>query len=121
MTAHKHAALMLEAAQVAAEREDWWVEFEIRPLPTEAWQTPTCGFVFTDLIGYRRKPRTINNLASLSIGKITNSNNPVTTDQFHLSSNLTPRKSPKTRKMIACEKKIATANTEITDAFVSSR
>ncbi len=30
MTAHKHAALMAEAAQVAAERADWWAEFEYR-------------------------------------------------------------------------------------------
>ena len=59
MTAHKHAALMLQYAQDALETDKPWDRWEFRVLDTEGWLDCAGGIGFSDLCEYRRKPRTI--------------------------------------------------------------
>ena len=59
MTAHKHAHLMAQYAQDAAETETPWERWQFRGLDTERWRDCTCGIGFSNLCEYRRKPRTM--------------------------------------------------------------
>ena len=59
MTAHKHAALMLQYAQDAAETNTPWKRWQFRVLDTEGWLDCAGGIGFNNLCEYRRKPRTI--------------------------------------------------------------
>ena len=59
MTAHKHAALMAQYAQDAAETETPWERWQFRGLDTERWRDCTCGIGFGNLYEYRRKPKTL--------------------------------------------------------------
>ena len=59
MTAHKHAALMLQYAQDAAETDTPWERWQYRGLDTVRWLDCTGGFGFSNLGEYRRKPRTM--------------------------------------------------------------
>ena len=59
MTAHKHAALMLQYAQDALETDKPWERWEFRVLNTEGWLDCASGIGFSALCEYRRKPRTM--------------------------------------------------------------
>ena len=60
MTAHKHAKLMLQYAQDAAETEEPWLRWEGRGVSTSAvWVPMRQDFVFYNDFEYRRKPRTL--------------------------------------------------------------
>ena len=59
MTAHKHAALMMQYAQDALETETPWERWQFRPVGVENWLDGGCGISFSDLCEYRRKPRTL--------------------------------------------------------------
>ena len=59
MTAHKHAHLMLQYAQDAAETDKPWDRWQFRSLNTEGWLDCASGTGFSDLCEYRRKPRTM--------------------------------------------------------------
>lgn len=59
MTAHKHAALMLQYAQDAAETNTPWRRWQFRVLDTERWMECVSGTGFSDLCEYRRKPSTM--------------------------------------------------------------
>lgn len=59
MTAHKHAALIMQYAQDALETETPWERWQFRPVGAENWLDSRCGISFSDLCEYRRKPRTI--------------------------------------------------------------
>ena len=59
MTAHKHAALMLQYAQDAMETDKPWERWQFRALDTEGWLDCAGGTGFSDLCEYRRKPRTM--------------------------------------------------------------
>ena len=59
MTAHKHAALMLQYAQDALETETPWERWQFRPVGTENWLGCWCGVGFSWRCEYRRKPRTL--------------------------------------------------------------
>ena len=59
MTAHKHAHLMLQYAQDAAETNTPWERWQFRCLDTEGWLDCAGGIGFSDLCEYRRKPRTM--------------------------------------------------------------
>lgn len=59
MTAHKHAALMLQYAQDAMETDKPWERWQFRALDTEGWLDCVVGTGFSDLWEYRRKPRTM--------------------------------------------------------------
>ena len=60
MTAHRHAALMLQYAQDALETETPWERWQFRPVGTENWLDCWGGGVgFSWRCEYRRKPRTL--------------------------------------------------------------
>ena len=60
MTAHKHAALMLQYAQDALETDKPWKRWQIRPEGgTEGWHDCSGRLCFSERCEYRRKPRTI--------------------------------------------------------------
>lgn len=60
MTAHKHAALMLQYAQDALETETPWERWQIRPEGgTEGWHDCSGRLCFSERCEYRRKPRTL--------------------------------------------------------------
>ena len=59
MTAHKHAAIMLQYAQDALETETPWERWQFRVLDTEGWLDCAGGTGFSDLCEYRRKPKTL--------------------------------------------------------------
>ena len=59
MTAHKHAALMLQYAQDAAETDKPWDRWQFRGLDTEKWLDCAGGIGFSNLCEYRRKPRSM--------------------------------------------------------------
>ena len=60
MTAHKHAELMLQYAQDAAETEKPWLRWEGRGVSTSAvWVPMRQDFVFYNDFEYRRKPQTL--------------------------------------------------------------
>lgn len=60
MTAHKHAALMLQYAQDALETDKPWERWQIRPEGgTEGWHDCIGRLCFSERFEYRRKPRTI--------------------------------------------------------------
>ena len=59
MTAHKHAALMLQYAQDALETDKPWERWQFRSLNTEVWLDCASGTGFSDLCEYRRKPKTL--------------------------------------------------------------
>jgi hypothetical protein len=58
MSAHKHAALMLQYAQDAAETETPWERWEWRR--GHGWIDMTGSPLWVNEYEYRRKPRTIN-------------------------------------------------------------
>lgn len=58
MAAHKHAALMLQYAQDAAETETPWERWEV--LRGGAWYGMTDHPIWAAMFEYRRKPRMIN-------------------------------------------------------------
>lgn len=57
---HKHAALMLQYAQDAAETETPWERWEVRVKSANYWEILTRHPSWYDDCEYRRKPRTIN-------------------------------------------------------------
>ena len=60
MTAHKHAALMLQYAQDALETETPWERWQIRPEGgTEGWHDCSGRLCFSERCEYRRKPKTL--------------------------------------------------------------
>ena len=60
MTAHKHAALMLQYAQDALETDKPWERWQIRPEGgTEGWHDCSGRLCFSERCEYRRKPRTL--------------------------------------------------------------
>ena len=60
MTAHKHAALMLQYAQDAMETEMPWERWQIRPEGgTEGWHDCRGRLCFSERCEYRRKPKTL--------------------------------------------------------------
>ena len=60
MTAHKHAELMLQYAQDAAETDKPWERWQIRPEGgTEGWHDCSGRLCFSERFEYRRKPRTL--------------------------------------------------------------
>ena len=59
MTAHKHAALMLQYAQDAAETDKPWERWELRSMGSEQWQGCGGRISFSERCEYRRKPRTM--------------------------------------------------------------
>ena len=59
MTAHKHAALMMQYAQDAMETDKPWERWQFRVLDTARWLDCANGTGFSDLCAYRRKPRTM--------------------------------------------------------------
>ena len=60
MTAHKHAHLMLQYAQDAAETDKPWERWQIRPEGgTEEWHDCSGRLCFSERCEYRRKPRTL--------------------------------------------------------------
>ena len=60
MTAHRHAALMLQYAQDALETETPWERWQIRPEGgTEGWHDCSGRLCFSERCEYRRKPRTL--------------------------------------------------------------
>ena len=60
MTAHKHAARMLQYAQDAAETDKPWERWQIRPEGgTEGWHDCSGRLCFSERCEYRRKPRTL--------------------------------------------------------------
>ena len=59
MTAHKHAALMLQYAQDAAETDKPWERWELRPMGNEEWHACSGRLSFSERCEYRRKPRTM--------------------------------------------------------------
>ena len=59
MTAHKHAALMLQYAQDAMETDTPWTRWEMRGKPSATWYTPAREICFDSSCEYRRKPRTM--------------------------------------------------------------
>ena len=60
MTAHKHAALMLQYAQDALETEEPWLRWEGRGVSTsDEWVPMRQEFVFSNHFEYRRKPQTL--------------------------------------------------------------
>ena len=60
MTAHKHAARMLQYAQDALETETPWERWQIRPEGgTEGWHDCSGRLCFSERCEYRRKPRTL--------------------------------------------------------------
>ena len=60
MTAHKHAALMLQYAQDALGTETPWERWQIRPEGwTEGWHDCSGRLCFSERCEYRRKPRTL--------------------------------------------------------------
>lgn len=56
---HKHAALMAQYAQDAAETDKPWERWEFRPYGPENWIKGTSDFCFYSDCEYRRKPRTL--------------------------------------------------------------
>lgn len=60
MTAHKHAALMLQYAQDAMETDKPWERWQIRPEGgTEGWRDCSGRLCFSERCEYRRKPHTL--------------------------------------------------------------
>ena len=59
MTAHKHAALMLQYAQDAAETDEPWLRWEMRGNSSAMWYTPVREICFAPDCEYRRKPQTL--------------------------------------------------------------
>ncbi len=59
MTAHKHAALMLQYAQDAMETDKPWERWELRPRGSEQWHACSGRISFNERCEYRRKPRTL--------------------------------------------------------------
>lgn len=59
MTAHKHAALMLQYAQDAMETDKPWERWELRSMGSEQWQGCGGRISFSERCEYRRKPRTM--------------------------------------------------------------
>ena len=60
MTAHKHAALMMQYAQDALETDKPWDRWEGRGVSTSAvWVPMRQDFVFSNYFEYRRKPQTL--------------------------------------------------------------
>lgn len=60
MPAHKHAALMMQYAQDAAETDRPWERWQVRNPMFVVWQDCDRDSVrFDPLLDYRRKPRTI--------------------------------------------------------------
>ena len=59
MTAHKHAALMLQYAQDAMETDKPWKRWQFRAYRAKNWLDCVSGTKFSDLCEYRRKPRTM--------------------------------------------------------------
>ena len=59
MTAHKHAALMLQYAQDAAETDKPWERWQFRPVGAKNWLDCRGGVGFSWRHEYRRKPRTM--------------------------------------------------------------
>lgn len=59
MTAHKHAALMLQYAQDAMETDKPWERWELRSMDSEQWQACGGRISFSERCEYRRKPHTM--------------------------------------------------------------
>ena len=59
MTAHKHAALMLQYAQDAMETDKPWERWELRPRGSEQWHACSGRISFNERCEYRRKPKTL--------------------------------------------------------------
>ncbi len=60
MTAHKHAALMLQYAQDAAETDKPWERWEYRPArDINTWSPATIRIKWLDMFEYRRKPGSV--------------------------------------------------------------
>ena len=59
MTAHKHAELMLQYAQDAAETEEPWLRWEVRSNSKDPWRSGSRRICFDSTCEYRRKPRTM--------------------------------------------------------------
>ena len=59
MTAHRHAALMLQYAQDAAETGKPWERWEMRGFTSSMWYSPSREICFDSNCEYRRKPRTL--------------------------------------------------------------
>lgn len=59
MTAHKHAALMLQYAQDAMETDKPWERWELRPRGNEQWHACSGRISFNERCEYRRKPKTL--------------------------------------------------------------
>ena len=59
MTAHKHAALMLQYAQDAAETDKPWERWEYLKHQSSDWGPVSCMIGWFPENEYRRKPRTI--------------------------------------------------------------
>ncbi|WP_237388027.1 hypothetical protein [Xenorhabdus sp. Sc-CR9] len=58
MTKHIHADLMMKAAEIAQENENWWEYFELK-YPDGSWRSISDNFGFHKKCTYRLKPRTI--------------------------------------------------------------
>ncbi|CDG19959.1 protein of unknown function [Xenorhabdus poinarii G6] len=56
---HPHADLMMKAAEIAQENENWWEHFQCRGKTLKAWRDCQCELSFVPDIEYRLKPRTI--------------------------------------------------------------